>query len=1365
MFCKRLITCVSKFLFLILTGVLCLHPAAFALAQAGPFEQPRFERFTREKTLFNGVARYIQQDQSGHIWFAGRDGLARFDGLESNIITLPNDSENSIQAIAQDMSGHFAVANTDGKLFQFNHNENRLVPLATPTQDAFRVVPGKHNHITLIGEDGAVFKYDSNMQSSFVGQFPRLSADNTLYDAVTENGVLYLATAKGGFALPLKSGSVSALQTLHQTRSYSARVFKEHIYFGTQHGLYRFTPGQARTSQQLNNIDNIYALLVDNQQRLWLGTYEKGICIVDANGVMSRRLHHDKLDQLSLVKDNVFALFADDFGSIWVSTDGGIAKYNISVNRWNHIRQSTNNALAGESINQFAEDNLHRLWVGTQNNGISIFDSQLEKATSVVISRAMSEPLLGAAQANISSAIYSLYPHSDGAMWVGHTDGITRIAIDNLAQQTPVLNQDSQQPFPPVFTISEGYESTWIGSYRDGIFRLSAQGNKHYTRENNAEHGLQSNTIYKIYRDASGELWFLTAKGMYLYNPEKDSFVNLADIIQNEHVRELEFNTLNQTHSGEYWIGSAGQGILVYDRKAGKIIKTFSQPVLNSDYINGIQVHQNLAFVSTNNGLYKINTQDYDIESFDYADGLQGSEFNNSASLKLTNQYMVFGGLYGFNYFHADDLPQTQQAAKVFIELQNQHGETLYTGSGVELGSKALTIEHHDFPLKVELSAIHTGFPENNRLRYKVGLNTTAWQEVGPKFRLSIQSLPRGLSELLVQAKGRKDAWPETTSLVKLQTIPSFWVSYTAFAIYAAVGFLFLLVLYRWRVGILNRRAQDLEAQVKARTRDIAKQKATIEEQYVKLEKLSNEKTQFFENISHEFKTPLTLILSPAKHLSQQLKQPEQQAQLGIIERNAHRLLQLIDQLLEISRLNAGLKKIEPITFDLHLFVDELLFEFTAVADKNHIQLINNIPEKTYVSFDAESLQRILLNLTSNAIKYNRENGRVTFYIDAMKTEELSPDTPANLVLHIADTGIGIKRDMLDTIFERFSRMENNRNIAGTGIGLALVKELIELNGSHMRVESQTEVGSTFSFLLPAAEQLHARTDTVRQQLPFAIADAPTPDAGVTHEPSREQEGANGQQILIVDDDADMRSFIQSVLKGYQCIVAENGKDALALATEHVPDLVLSDAMMPIMGGFELVGHLKENDITSHIPAVLLTARGSKFGRLEGLKTGADDYMTKPFDAEELCHRIENLLANRRRLQRKFAPGVGYQSPASHEQHDDREAAFLGKLNALLNKHYKDPEFAPTVLAKQMAMSDRQLQRKLKAITGLTPSEVIKHYRLNQARQRLQELQSVTDTAYEVGFSSPQVFSRSYSALFNETPSETRSQAMATQNS
>jgi len=627
----------------------------------------------------------------------------------------------------------------------------------------------------------------------------------------------------------------------------------------------------------------------------------------------------------------------------------------------------------------------------------------------------------------------------------------------------------------------------------------------------------------------------------------------------------------------------------------------------------------------------------------------------------------------------------------------------------------------------------------------------------------SYTNVPPGNYIFHVKGSNNDGLWNEEGSFLSIAIAPPPWRTWWAYTIYALI---IIGLVLSWRMYDLKRQRlkQELEiGQVEAE----------------KLKELDSMKSRFFANISHEFRTPLTLILGPLENILKKTTDDETGKELNLVRRQAQLVLKLVNQLLSLSRLEAGKMRLQSTEVNIAELVSGLVQSFESIARQKDISLVINIEdEKILVYIDVEKFEQIINNLMSNALKFTGEGGGITVEVGsrqlAIGSKEGQRDKATTAQRHpvticVSDTGPGIPPDKLPFIFDRFYQADDSatRSQEGTGIGLALVKQLVELHHGSVNVDSEVGKGTTFTVNLPLGKE-HLKMQEIADQDGKWNKEQGTrnkeQEIGVSAERQKSPLGDLGVEqpvILIVEDNADLRSYMRKGLEsGYEIIEAINGKEGVAKALEHVPDLIVSDVMMPEMDGNELCRNLKSDIRTSHIPVILLTAKAAKESKIEGLQTGADDFMTKPFDQEELLIRIKNLIEQRSRLKEIFSGEAETEQiitgvVLADKQLGELDKEFLKKAVKVVEENLSDFDFSVEVFAGEMAVSRVQLHRKLKALTSFSATDLIRIIRLEHAAEMLKKGKgNVTEVAYEVGFNNLSWFARCFQERYHVPPSE-----------
>ena len=1017
---------------------------------------------------------------------------------------------------------------------------------------------------------------------------------------------------------------------------------------------------------------------------------------------------------------DVIYAFLDSKEMLWVGTDNsGVYYADINKKIFRHYTYEPN-----YSVRAICMDNTGQVWVGTRNNGIIRMD---RNHSSYLPFHYFAE---NSKQPEESKKVRKIYKDSRGDIWIGTRNGLYHYNSKTTGISHFTTTTQPSIPQNWVYAINEDKNGMlWIGTW-DGIACIDNE------RKSITSYPLEGlNSVRSIANDKNDGLWIASERGLFYlqYDIEAGIVANLKAT----HYKHDENNVhsinndllyaVDVDEDGHVWIGSA-KGVCMYDINAQQIIRFPTEDYIFDAGIRGVLCHKDNVWISYGKGITRLNRKNFFIRHYDRFDGLQQNEFSEDAYYKNPETgELFFGGNNGFNSFFPDSIIDNKYPPHIVV-------------TGLKIRNKPVPVRqeikltHLDKDFEVEFSALHYSNPHKNRYAYKLEKFDEEWIPVSSLRRSAIYSgLPAGDYTLKVKASNSDGLWSEQPLEMKITVLPPWWLSGIAYAIYI---FLFITFSFLIIKSIISRKSLKHSIQI---------EKIKAEN----IEEMSRIKSSFFTNMSHELRTPVTLIVDPLRKLIEETGEKEEvQKTYNLMYRNAVRLLNLINQLLDFRKLETSKQTLHPSSNNIISFLRKTLNMFEFAARQKNITLILSVAEKDrMVVYDENVLDKILVNLLSNAIKYSPENTTVTVELSGIEEEGTW------FTIRVIDEGIGIAPDMKEKIFDSFYRIEDNRDI-GSGIGLALVKELVHLHKGYITVDSNPAKGSCFTVKLPlnlqpVASPLTNDFEKDRIMLPFF------PE-------NEDREEGTGQVndkttdlplLLIVEDNDDIRNYIKETLSGeYNVITSTNGQEGWEKALEVIPDLIVSDIMMPVLSGIELCERLKTDERTSHIPVILLTARQSDESRIEGYETGADDYISKPFNSVLLKVRISNLIDSRLKLRMLFGSGTSVELKKISVNSVDEK--FINRAVDLASLHIADTDFTPDIFAREMGVSRAQLFRKIKAMTNQTVHEFITTIRLNKAAELLLTTSStIAETGMKCGFSEPSHFTRSFIKKFGVTPS------------
>ncbi len=768
---------------------------------------------------------------------------------------------------------------------------------------------------------------------------------------------------------------------------------------------------------------------------------------------------------------------------------------------------------------------------------------------------------------------------------------------------------------------------------------------------------------------------------------------------------------------------------------------------------------------STNKGIFCLippasNKGDHwQFRNFTKSDGLQDDEFNTGAYARLNNGDLAFGGVNGLNIFNPAEALAAGYSPDVFITdiLVNNEPLTPNDKTGILQQSieqtKSITLNWLQDILTLEFSSLDFTAPAQNKYRFQLGGVDKDWVESGNRRTATYLHLPPGKYVFKVQGTNSQGVWSNKIAELQINVLPPWWRSWWAYLCYTLLLGLCIWAYFRFTLNRAKLKAQLSFEQLEAK----------------RVKELDTVKTQLYTNITHEFRTPLTIILGMAQQV---INKPGEYFNTGMdmIIRNGQNLLKLVNEMLDLSKLETGKMSLQLVNGDIINFLRYIVESFHSLAESQHKQLhfLSDI-DMLHVAYDPEKIRQVVTNLLSNALKFTPEKGNI--YISVNENVLAGQAEKIGLVIKVKDTGIGIPEDQLEHIFDRFYQSDNSltRKAEGTGIGLALTKELVKLMDGEIMVKSPpsgSNKGSEFTVLLPLTKVTDTEAGNMASLLQISrnhtIPAAPENKTVIT----------NGQDaakplILLVEDNADVVAYTASCLPDYRLAVGEDGKEGFEIAKEIIPDLIITDVMMPFVDGFELCKLLRSDEHTSHIPIIMLTAKADIESKLEGLSTGADAYLEKPFNKEELSIRINKLLELRKNLQQYYLKKAGLtdvaQSPAMLAAtgemmlNDKKEDEFVKKVREITELHLTETNFTVEQLCKLVFMSHSQLHRKLDALTGCSPNKFIRMIRFNKAKELLKDpSNSIGSVALDCGYNDPGYFARIFKQEYGVTPQEWR---------
>lgn len=1366
-------------LLLLASGVMC----PFAVVNAQP-DHYRFKHLNVDQGLSHNEVISFYKDRKGFMWIGTTAGLNRFDGYTiktylSDVRDSTSLSNNYINSIIEAPDSTLAILTPTGlNIYDpatgtFHSNvEYFYTTYGIPKGVINEIVRDNDKNYWFIHESKGLVKYISaNKKSTWVTHLPgdttSIASDSVAGFSQDRQGNTWIIHTNGIFekiSVDLRQGKVLYRNTTLMEKNkgekmeyriladsngdlwiYSADVVQGVYFFDVKKQAFTHLDQEAPVLRLNTNI--IRSIVEDNKGQIWIGTDHGGINIVDKKrSTVHYTLHRDE-DEKSLGQNTINTLYKDDAGIIWIGTfKKGLSYYHENLIRFPLFKTSPSDPLSlpfGD-VNRFIEDDQGNLWIGTNGGGLIYFNRK--KGTFRRFRHDPHDP-----NSLSGDVIVSLFIDHEKKLWIGtFYGGLNSYDGRTFKQYTNNPSEPGSLSDRSVWEIFEDSRARlWVGTLSGGLNMLDRRTGAFTHYQKGDLNSVQDNYISTITEDKEGNLWIGTATGLDVLMRLTGRFVHYATEKGNPYsLSSNGIRDIREDSHGRIWVGTS-DGLNLFDKEKKSFTSlTTADGLPHNTILTVLEDNNGNLWVSTPNGLSNlIITKDaagrsvYTFKNYDEADGLQGKQFNENAAYKTSRGELIFGGSNGFNLFKPEQLGMNTQPPSVvlsdFLVFQrsirpgeNIDGTVLLKTSITEVREITLPFDKNFFT--IEFVALNYFHPEKSKYAYMLeGLNKE-WLTADSKSRkVTFTNLDPGTYTFKVKAANNDGVWNETPTDLQITILPPFWKTKTAFVVYVLLIITALFITRK----LIQQREQMKYA--------IAQER----QEAIRMHELDMMKIKFFTNVSHEFRTPLTLILTPIEKILRQTVDNDQQHQFKLIQRNAKRLLNLVNQLLDFRKLEVQEIRFNPSEGDIIQFIKETVYSFSDLSEKKNITFeFNTSLGSLETIFDQDKLEKILFNLLSNAFKFTPEHGSVTVNIQLETGEK-----ERWLVIQVKDTGIGIPADKQEKIFDRFFQNELPKSIVnqGSGIGLSITKEFARSHNGTVTVESEVGMGSTFTVRLPVTEVFHHAEETANEAI-FTTSES---EAANPVEAEFEASGSRKPLLLLVEDNEDFRFYLKDNLKfEFRILEAKDGQEGWRQVLRYIPDLIVSDVMMPEMNGIELCRKVKEDQRVSHIPIILLTARTEEEQKLEGLQTGADDYITKPFNFEILTSRIRNLILQREKFQKAFP--AQHEIKASELNITSLDTKFIENAIRCVEENVSNADFSVEDLSKMLGISRANFYKKTISLTGKSPLEFIRTIRLQHAAQLLERSQlTVAEVAYQVGFNNPKYFARYFKEEYNELPS------------
>jgi len=1326
-----------------------LYFFCFSLASAQ--NNLHFEHLNSNNGLSNNSVLSIVQDSSGFIWIGTRFGLNRYD--TRNIKTFLHEEGRSgisandyLNAMLVDHKGQLWVGTASG----LNRYRADLETFEVYDQKQKGRRHLSDNSVLSLAEDPAGNLWVGTKSGINVlskrDTLPCVGLENrTIYALKSAlNGGIWASTDKGLFRLQINGRQIDALFFLDLSTSLGLDGGESHIaaileepygklWLGTDKtGLFLYDMVNKSLKHFNDKNDhypdlgyNVRKIVRDHTGKLWIGTL-KGLITYDNQSRRFRHYTHDPADPSSLSHNSIYEIFEDTFGSIWIGTYyGGVdLAYPKFTNFETYGYHPDGTALNSSIIGAIGEDAEGNLWIGTEEGGLNYFNRKTGRFQ-----------YFGAQSSNgrglNSNLIKSLFIDGQGKVWVGtYQGGLNYYDPDTRNFRYYTYDERDSSSIRSNYVcalLEDSQQRFWVGTGRGLLLfdrkkgRFSGFSDNQYCAEG---HGLEGNIVC-IREDQEQTLWVAAGGGAYFLRKGSRSF-------QSVFPTEKDINFVVKDKKGRVWIGAYYDGLWQYDEDSRKLQAYHIKDGLASENVLGLlQDDEGLLWLSTAKGLCSFDPDNKYFRTYTTSDGLPSNDFNYNSFFRDSQGKLFFGSYNGLVSFNPKQIKQNayQPALQIVgLKLFNQEVEIggqdgLLSKSLME--SELIAFTHDQNVFSIEFAVLNYIKPEKNHYAFMLEGFDKEWNYVQLP-TATYTNLPPG--DYTFKAKGtNNDGFWSTPRSIRIRVLPPFWKTWWAYLVYAVVIAAVFFVFLRFLVmRALLRREHEVNQM----------------------------KLNFFTNVSHEIRTPLTLITAPLERLVHQtMKGSFFQEELLGIKNNADRLLRLINELMDFRKAESGFMKLHISEQDVITFVRAVYLSFEEVAVSKKIKYRLQSPTGSVpLFFDRIQFEKVLFNLLANAFKFTPERGEIIIHIE---------DRENDVLIRVSDTGPGIGMEEQKKLFTNFYQVQRpDRHHIGSGVGLALSKNIMDLHGGNIVLDGTDEYGLGAGYTTFMVGLRKGKSHFDKHKVVFDEAKGEQamgfyyPDSFDDQLTNDNKKGNKNYTLLIVEDNEELRKFIARTLSDdFNILEAINGEDAFKVAIQDLPDLVISDVMMPVMDGLTLCRYLKTDERTSHIPVILLTARAAYEQHVNGLKTGADLYMVKPFGAELLRLNALNLIVIRQALREKYAQMVKLEP--TDQPIDNVDKVFLDKLIRILEDKMENSDFDVPALADQIGMSQPVLYKKVRALTNLTVNEFIKSIRLKRAAQLFNQGQmSIAEVAYTVGFNDRKYFSKEFKKQFGKTPTD-----------
>ncbi|NQZ21426.1 MAG: response regulator [Colwellia sp.] len=1346
--------------------------------------------FTTSKIRDQQNVKAITQDAHGFIWFASNTGLFRFDGLnvkKYSLETINGASRLEVKSLLIDSNNKLWVG-TNNHLLTYNENSETFHQVTLKNKGSSFVIlnllEDHKNNIWVGTRNNGLFRIDTSLSSNNILHFHKTAKD---YLRIASNNIrsLYQAS-KDKLWIGTKDGLNSYSYANHRITQhkvnipsnsqkkitiYSILKLNNRLLLGTNIGLISFNQNSSIGSLYSKNkllASPIYTVKYTHDQNLIISSKRNGLMIIDPKTQTIMKFNNSPNQGSELNSNMINTTFSDSTGNIWLGTRIGINKLTYSASSIELYRPKDNSpqCLSSNENHAVLLDSKNNLWLGAKGKGINLID-QTNNICKLFNEENINLP-------NITfQMVIDIKEDLNGNIWIASFN-------EGLIKYNPTTKKFSQLNFADLEKnkiikhgkimdiVIDKHNNLWLGMTDYGLVKYDQKSHKLLMLGKNIAKDIQRKKFtVKSIELVNETLWLSTSySGLISYNLATGKIkTHLSD------KTDIGIITTALDKDKNIWLGTKDNGIIKFIPKTGEYKNYRAKDGLANNDIFDIQVdNNNNLWIGTYNGLSTFNQDTSSFTNYYEKDGMQSNDSSLGSFFDSKTGDLWLGGMNGINRIATNTLSKNDEKSYLYLTSLKINGEPVVVSSNEKssplkqniINAEQLILSHKENNFAFSFANIN--YLNTDKLSYQYRLaGYDNWTDVAREnLSANYTNIPAGEYQFQVRVTNNNGQWNGAETSITITILPPWWLTTFALIIYVLIVLFSIYSVIHFRTRALKNKAKELEQSVSERTIELAKEKE-------KVVQLLEQKNEEFANLSHEFRTPLTLILGTSAQLLNANIDETHLNRIEIIKRNGYRLLRMVDQLLHIEtfRVKAISQKSLQHTGSI---ISQLVDAFTDFAFEKGLKLqVINIED---INFELvpDALEKIVVNLLSNAIKYTNNGGSITIETKRTANNEL--------FVQIVDTGRGIPEDQLESVFEKYNRVLNigSEQITGAGIGLALIRELIQSHQGSISLTSQLESGTCVTVLLPIVNEAHKtlineqvplnmHTDNIVAMELMSLAQQPATTL-LLAETNTSNTKNEKLRILVIEDNYDMCQYITSCLSSdYLVFNAYDGLEGVKLSEQEVPDLIISDVMMPKLDGYQTTKKIRENPITNHIPIILLTSRHDLESKLKGWHHQVDEYLTKPFNEEELKIRIKNLLAIRNILKNRHHNMIlkgSHINPNILEEISDtstielmkKQERFIENFNQTLEEKYTDTSITVNTIARAMAMSERQLFRKLKSVLGITPTEYLRRFRLEKACLLLAKGESAINTAFDAGFSSQSYFGKCFKNEYGYPPSE-----------